>query len=320
MGGVTVQTEVYKKAPSDEQLIKGFLGDCELRRLSSETIQGYKSSLQITSKLLNSEGSSLTKLSKHSLKRVLGHLLERGYVYNTLVQYFSALSGFCDYLVWEGIAEMNPVIPFRKRYLKRYKNQQDPQRKLISVEDMANLIHSILDPRDRAIITLLAKTGIRRGELIDIDLDDIDWADQSIRLKPKPKRSNTLVFFDDECARVLKRWVRARRNYHVKPGCRALFVGEHGGRLKRHGVHYAVTKHAEKLGLHDPDSDRMEDHFTPHCCRHWFTTHLRRNGIRREFLKELRGDSRGEAVDIYDHIDKKELKRTYLAHIPELGI
>jgi len=37
--------------------------------------------------------------------------------------------------------------------------------------------------------------------------------------------------------------------------------------------------------------------------------------MRREFLKELRGDSRREAVDIYDHIDRKELKRAHLAHI-----
>ena len=40
----------------------------------------------------------------------------------------------------------------------------------------------------------------------------------------------------------------------------------------------------------------------------------------REFIKELRGDSRNEAVDIYDHIDRKELKRAYLAAIPVLGI
>jgi integrase/recombinase XerD len=42
--------------------------------------------------------------------------------------------------------------------------------------------------------------------------------------------------------------------------------------------------------------------------------------MRREFIKELRGDSRNEAIDIYDHIDKKELKRAYLAAIPMLGI
>ena len=40
----------------------------------------------------------------------------------------------------------------------------------------------------------------------------------------------------------------------------------------------------------------------------------------REFIKELRGDKRREAVDIYDHIDKEEIGRAYLACMPELGI
>jgi len=47
---------------------------------------------------------------------------------------------------------------------------------------------------------------------------------------------------------------------------------------------------------------------------------LRRAGMPREFIQELRGDIRREAIDIYDHIDKKELKESYMAHIPQLGI
>ena len=308
------------EADSHAKLIEGFLQDCEFRRFSSGTIEGYRSSLKIASRILRCKGLSINKLDKNSLMVVLKHLVEQGYVYNTLVQYFSALSSFCDYLVWEGIAQTNPVIPFRKRYLRQYKNQHDSERKMISVKEMAMLINSILDPRDKAIITLLAKTGIRRNELIQIDLDDIDWIEQSIKLKPHPKRSNCIVFFDDECAVILRRWIKAREGYDIKPGCKALFINQYGGRLKRHGIHHAISKHATRVGLHDPESPKMEDHFTPHCCRHWFTTHLRRNGIRRELLKELRGDARNEAVDIYDHIDRKELKRAYLAATPVLGI
>ncbi|MFH0896900.1 MAG: site-specific integrase, partial [Candidatus Bathyarchaeota archaeon] len=174
--------------------------------------------------------------------------------------------------------------------------------------------------RAKAIVTLLAKTGIRRGELIRIDLDDIDWVEQSIMLKPHPKRSNCTVFFDDECARILRRWIKAREGYGIEPVCKALFVNEKRGRLERHGVDDAVTKPATRIGLHNPKSKRIEDHFTPHCCRHWFTTYLRRNNMRREFIQELRGDARREAMDIYDHIDRKELKRAYLAAIPVLGI
>ncbi len=82
----------------------------------------------------------------------------------------------------------------------------------------------------------------------------------------------------------------------------------------------AVANPAEKIGLHDPSSDRLEDYFGPHCCRYWLTTHLRKAGMRREFIQGLRGDSRKEAIGIYDHIDLKELKEAYLASIPQLGV
>ena len=304
---------------SDADLIEQFARDCKLRRLSPETVEGYTSSLRTANQLLRRKGLSIRNLDKVSLTEVLQYLLGKGYAYNTLLQYFAALSGFCDYLIWEKIVQTNHVTPFRKRYLRQYKNHSSI-RKLITIEEMAKLINSILDPRDKAILTLLAKTGIRRGELIKIDLQDIDWVEQSIQLKPHPKRSNCTVFFDNETNIILRRWIKARQHYGIKDECSALFVNERRNRLQRHGVEHSITKYAIRLGIHNSNSKKVEDHFTPHCCRHWFTTHLRRNGMRRELIKELRGDSRNEAVDIYDHIDKKELRKTYLACIPKLGI
>jgi integrase/recombinase XerD len=81
-----------------------------------------------------------------------------------------------------------------------------------------------------------------------------------------------------------------------------------------------VTTHAEYVGLHDPDSTDPQEPFTPHYCRHWFTTHLRRSWMQREFIQELRGDSRRDVINIYDHIDPEELREAYLAHIPTLGL
>lgn len=67
-------------------------------------------------------------------------------------------------------------MPFRKRYLKRYKSGfDDPERKLLSIEEMSRLLNSILDPRDKVIAILLAKTGIRRGELLRLGVEDINW-------------------------------------------------------------------------------------------------------------------------------------------------
>ena len=70
-------------------------------------------------------------------------------------------------------------------------------------------------------------------------------------------------------------------------------------------VYAAITKYAKRLGYHNSESPRLEDHFGPHCFRHWLTTWLLRNGMPREYVKELRGDKRKEAIDIYHHIDKQ---------------
>ena len=179
--------------------------------------------------------------------------------------------------------------------------------------------NSTLDIRDKAVITLLAKTGIRRNELITLDTSDVDLIENRIKLKATGKRTNRVVFFDDEAALLLRRWLKIREGMNRRNET-ALFLSNWGYRISRTDVYEAVTKAAARVGLHDPGSERLEDHFGPHCCRHWYCTHLFRAGMRREYIKELRGDSRKEAFDLYNHIDLKELKEAYLAAIPQLGI
>ena len=314
---------ILSTAPVDlpTELISRYREDCAMRGMSPESLRRYISSLKIYARYLQERDLDILNVDRNVLRSFLEYLRnERNVGLKTIGNYFTSMAMFYEFLEFEEYVDKNPVHSVRKRYIRRYKDNDDGQmRKLISVEEMARLINSTLDVRDKAIITLLAKTGIRRKELITLDVDDIDWVDQSIRLKPTPKRTNRTIFFDDETAIILHRWVRARESRNEK-GSKALFINNLGTRLNRNGVYLAVTKPAEKLSLHNPNSDRMEDHFSPHCCRHWFTTHLRRAGMSREFIQELRGDVRKEAIDIYDHIDKKELRESYLAHIPQLGI
>jgi integrase/recombinase XerD len=302
-------------------LVDEYIVDCEMRALSSETIRSARSNLRTVAKFLDQDGTGFDTVDRDSLKQVLSYLRNKRDVgWKTQKHYFSDLSSFYDYLTYEGKAKGNPVPPFRKRYLNSYKNGESAsQRKLISVEEMGQLINSSLSIRDKALMTVLAKTGVRRNELITIDLDDVDFPLGRIKLKLKKKRSNLYVYFDDECAVLLSRWLRVRDQY-ANPGETALFVGDMGARIGRNMVYNIITENAERVGFHDSGSDRLEDHFSPHCFRHWFTTHLRRNGLSREFIKELRGDSRREAVDIYDHIDHGELRKAYLATIPRFGV
>ncbi|HOV52547.1 MAG TPA: tyrosine-type recombinase/integrase [Methanothrix sp.] len=301
-----------------DNLIEDFLQDLELSGRTEGTARHYRSCLSVFMEYL--DGKNALDVDKETLRGFIGHLKVQGTATKTIENYFSVLSSFYEYLAYEGVMAANPVLAVRKRYLRRYKDNDDGQaRKLISVEDMANLINCTMDIRDKAVITLLAKTGIRRHELVDLDVSDVNLVELSIRLKPTAKRTNRTVFFDDECSFILRRWLAVRDGVNKK-GIQALFINADGERLNRSGVYNLVVEAARRAGLHDPTSDRLEDHFGPHCCRHWFCTHLFRAGMRREFIKELRGDSRKEAFDLYNHIDLKELKEAYLACIPQLGI
>ncbi|MCJ7444626.1 MAG: tyrosine-type recombinase/integrase [Methanotrichaceae archaeon] len=304
-----------------DRLIQDFVNDCALRGMSSRSIPHYGYITKIFEGYLNAKGVGLKDANKDHLRGFIEYLrLEKGAARKTIENYFAVLSTFYDYLTFEGIVSSNPVLPIRRRYLKRYKDNGSAQeRQLISAEDMGRLINSEMDIRNKAIITLLAKTGIRRNELITLDVDDLDLVEMKIRLKPTAKRTNRIVFFDAESAFILRRWLKARECRNIR-GINALFLNAKGGRLERGGILQLVRQAAERIGLHDSFSKKMEDHFSPHCCRHWFTTYLRRAGMPREFIQELRGDVRKEAIDIYDHIDKKELKESYLAHMPQLGI
>jgi len=316
-----VERLTLKTIQNPYDLIDGFSRDCKLRGMTEESIRRYVSSLKIFMNFLKVRGLGVYEVDVHVLKDFLQYVVyDRKAKRKTVENYFSALSAFYDYLAFEGYVSSNIVLPFRKRYLKRYKSDfDDPERKLLSVEEMSRLVNSILDPRDKAIAVLLAKTGIRRGELLRLDVEDINWEEYSIMLKPTPKRSNRTVFFDDECAVALRRWLKVREK--LNPPTNALFISYQSlNRLDRNGLYTAIVKYARRLGLHNPNSPRLEDHFGPHCFRHWFTTWLLRNGMPREYVKELRGDKRKEAIDIYHHIDKQELRRAYLACIPKLGI
>ncbi|OPX80451.1 MAG: putative tyrosine recombinase XerC-like protein [Methanosaeta sp. PtaB.Bin039] len=295
-------------------LLDAYQADCRLRGMSEATIYQYVRSL---ARFIDKYDPM--KVGRSELQEYIADLRESGIKYGTMSNYLKALSGFYEWLVFEGRLKENPVRPVRRRYLMAYKADEDKSiRQIISVEDAARMVAGAIDIRDRAILILLLKTGIRIGECRDLDVESIRWSDNSIVLKNTKKRSNRVVYFDEETASLLRRWVTVRE-MRAGPGG-ALWVGRGNQRITSDGIRSIVERSAELAGLHNPSSSKSEERFTPHCCRHWFTTHLIRAGMPRDFVKELRGDARREAIDIYNHINRDELRLSYLACVPQLGV
>jgi len=302
----------------NSDLLEGFCKDSQMRNIKS--IRTYKIYIKQYLELLGARSKNANSADKTDLKDFLASLRQRGLKQASIEKAFTGLSSLYTYMVDEDLISSNPVTSFKRRYLRKYKDENTSDaRQIISVEQASHLVNSTLNSRDKAILVLLFKTGMRRGELCSLDVTDIDLENMSLKLKSTPKRSNRILFFDNEAEYVLRAWLQFRRTKYGK-GTPALFLNRKGARIGSKAICTLVEKHATRVGLHNPESKSLEDRFSPHCCRHWFTTHLIRAGMPRDFVKELRGDIRHEAIDIYNHIDKKELRESYLAHIPQLGI
>ncbi|MGB5099229.1 MAG: tyrosine-type recombinase/integrase [Methanothrix sp.] len=316
MDQVTKQPAVLSDETSN--LIRLFHEDCRLRKLVSTMDYIYRA--REFCAFLDGRGRKPLEVDRNDLKAFLAHLQDRGLKYSTIDRLYSCLSAFYEFLIAEDFTQENPILPFRRRYLRKFKKDNHSEtRKLIEVEEASRLINSILDTRDRCILVILLKTGLRVGELTRIDVGDIDLNRGELRIKPTPKRTNLLVYLDDECITVLQKWLAARKGRKGSDGP-ALFLNKSGDRISRRSIEEFTTKHATRVGLHNPNAVKLEDKFTPHCTRHFFSTHLIRSGMPMHYVDILRGDTLGDAIGRYIHIDERDLKQSYLAHIPRLGI
>jgi len=311
-----------KVTESPAELLEAFFVDLKVRDVSPKSQESYMSCLRNYVAFLEREGVDIVQVDRGILRDFISYLREERKVKAKTVQYyFTALNALYKFLLWERLITHNHIPEIIERYVRKYKKHDPPvERQILSVEQMAALMHSILNPRDRAVVMLLAKTGIRRDELVSLDVDDVDRTNMSIRLKEHRKRTNHTVFFDDEANRTLNAWLVAREEAGHPPESGPLFINQMGNRLQRNGVYTIVTKWARIAGYHDPKSERVQDHFSPHCCRHWFTTHLNRAEMKREYIAWLRGDADKETQDIYNHIDPILVREEYLLKMPQLGL
>jgi len=306
-------------AMAQEMNFKEFASDCHTRGLTPDTISLYVSHARRFQEFLRGRKKRILQADRLDIRDHVEELRNKGLRTKTLHQHLIGLSAFYEWAIFEGQATRNPVHEVRRR-LRQYKAEGEREtHKLISIEEAAGLVDAMVDIRDKALILLLFKTGIRKNELISLDIDSINWKDQSLNLKHTKKRSNRKVFFDDEAGYFLRRWLEVRA---VRKGASvpALFTSSRGVRIHRGSADKIIRKAALHVGLHNLDSARMEDHFSAHACRHWFTTYLLRAGMRREYVAWLRGDVIREAIDIYYHINPEDVRREYLAHIPQLGV
>ena len=207
----------------------------------------------------------------------------------------SALKSFYKYLTvrTKQLSE-NPVAdleyPKLRKSLPKYLTLEQSSKLLMAVSGKNQA-------RDYAILMLFLNCGIRRSELVGLNLSDV-YVDR-IRVVGKGNKER-FVYFGSACRRAIDAYL-PERNKHVLTDNRALFGSRNGNRISTDAVHALVKKALLKAGL---DSTQ----FSAHKLRHTAATMMLSGGVDVKTVQEVLGHENLNTTQIYTHIENTELK------------
>lgn len=147
-------------------------------------------------------------------------------------------------------------------------------------------------------------------------ISSLDFKHNIVHVPEAAKRTNRILFMDAELRFVLEEYILDWWERYTKSDW--LWITKAGGRIHKDHSGQMLAELGQKLDLHRKHGS-LDQKLTPHCMRHFFTTHLFRNGINPEYIRWLRGDSmQTSSWQIYNHIDVEDVRKEYERCIPQL--
>ena len=254
------------------------------------------------------------------VRKYVAHLTRQKFAKASINAKLCGLRAFFRHLVREGVLQHNPAIgvsPKRDKTLPEVLYEHEVEDLLAAPDD------STPDgQRDRAILELLYASGMRRSELLSLNVAQIDTVQQQVRVIGK-RNKERIVFFGEPAAKALRRYVELGREQllrgrtlGLKPvGASsppadepALFLSSRGRRLSASTLAAIVQKHVIASGV--------GHRATPHTLRHSFATHLLDNGADLRTIQELLGHESLATTEIYTHVTTARLKEAYMGAHP----
>jgi integrase/recombinase XerC len=328
-----------------------FLDDQRYHGKSERTLEAYERVLRRFEAFVRERFETSEGIGSIGRRECMAwvHSLRDRFESSTIATYASYLNRFYDYMTRVGVFEENPMVLVMEELSESI--ETNPTRRDISIPEMRAFVGSISHPLERAVVVTLLKTGMRVGELCNLDLRDchletsgldLEWTPR-VQLERQPasvfvatepargattngeersasnkRKRDTIVPVDDELERVLLEWLAIRPNPISPAEPLFLDTGDAWGeRVRPSDVRYVVEKHARERGWYRTGGGAMEN-VTPHYFRHFFTTHLRDRTGDRGVVKYLRGDVASDIIDTYTHNWGDQVRRVYEANIYSL--
>ncbi len=280
------------------------------RNYSPHTVLAYQDDLGQFGEFLERGASArkkraLADVSQGDVRAFLGHLFDRGLSKKSTARKLASIRSFFKFLVRRAVVSANPAAgiatPKIPRILPSFLDEPAVT-KMMTLPDVS----TALGKRDRAILELLYGTGIRLGELIGLNVDQMDLRQGTLRVLGKGSKVR-VVPVGKMAREAVERYGEARPSLlgaSKGAGDRsALFLTSHGKRMYPKGVYIVVTKYIGGVSELEKKS--------PHVLRHTFATHLLNRGADIRAVKELLGHESLSTTQLYTHVTVDRLKRVY---------
>jgi integrase/recombinase XerC len=250
--------------------------------------------------------AGLRSVTLSDLRAHLGVLSRRGAARSTIARTSASLRTFFGWLERSGRLDADPSLRLSAPSRHRTLPPVLAQRSAAALLDVAAVAADDNDPihqRDRAALELLYGTGIRVGELVGLDVDDVDLGSNVLRVVGKGDKERR-VPFGLPARRAVTEWLELGRPRLVTAQSGpALLLGRRGGRADQRQVRAVV----HELLRHVPDAPDLG----PHGLRHSAATHLLEGGADLRMVQELLGHASLATTQLYTHVSVDRLKRSY---------
>lgn len=251
-------------------------------RFSESTIATYSTFIVQLLIYLNHE--SLTKIDNEFVRHFVEDIISRkDYGISTHRQMIGAVKHFGHVFKETNIDELMLQSPKKSNYLPSVLSQQE----------IIQLISSTANLKHRTIIAILYSSGLRIGEIINLNVRDIDFDRMQIAIVQSKGRKDRYVMLAKSILPLLNNYLTTYKPKYF------LIEGANGNRYSSCSIRSFLKKSCIKAGI--------KKRVTPHTLRHSYATHLIENGVGLRHIQELLGHSKPETTMIYTHIAKKDL-------------
>jgi len=280
------------------------------RNLSPHTLRNYASDLEQFKQHLfaieKRDDVPLENIDRLTIREWMASL-HADHKKTSVARKLASLRTFFQFLVREGKLESNPAklvaTPKIERKLPNHLSMEDAVRFIETPDTQTDL-----GVRDRAILEFLYATGIRVGELVGINIADVDFRERMVRVTGKRKKQR-IVPFGEPAAQAVMLYLEETRGTFFE-NCpiaqrdpNALFLNYQGTRITTRSVGRMIDKYIKLCAdIHD---------ISPHSLRHTFATHLLDSGADLRDIQELLGHARLSTTQIYTQVSMEKMIEVY---------